>query len=400
MENPLISVVIPVYNAERFLREALDSLLAQTYTAWEAICVNDGSTDGSLPILREYAGHDTRFIVLDGPNGGYGKAMNRGLQTAKGVYTTIFEPDDALPAEAYQHMVDMGEKHHADIVKGDCTQFYDEGGRRVFNRQYRSLPNREFTLASYPRYAVAGIDTWCGLYRVDFLREYNILYQETPGASYQDTSFHFLTAAYARCICAIPEPTYLYRVDNPASSVHNVSAKAYAVMEEYRYIQEHLKKTPEIWERVKPIFHTAHICSNIWMYLRLEESRRRDFLKRFRSELLEMKDYGDSELMPELHGLANCLTSCSEENLQTAEKAFQDHERKAEATNILGVQKKISRYLLFFFIPILTCREKPRRDVWNLFGFIPLLVIRKAYSRKSIFLFGFIPLLMLREKKK
>lgn len=400
MNHPLISVVIPVYNAERFLREALDSLLSQSYTYWEAICVNDGSTDGSLSILKKYAARDSRFNVLDGPNGGYGKAMNRGLQAAKGEYTTIFEPDDALPPAAYEHMVEAAQKHQADIVKGDCTQFYEEKGKRIFNRQHRAMPEEVFSLATCPQYAIAGIDTWCGMYRMDLLKRHGIRYQETPGATYQDTSFHFLTAAYAQRIVAIPETTYLYRTDNSASSVHNVSGKAYAVMGEYHYIREHLEKNPEIWKSIQPIFLTAYICGNMWMYLRLNKEARLDFLKRYRKELIGMKDYGDSGLMPELHGLANCLTSCSEDNLGPAEQAFQEHERMVEERKHVGVQEKNTRYLLFFFIPILTCREKPRRDVWNLFGVIPLLVIRKAFSRKSIFLFGFIPLLMVRVKKK
>ncbi|MGN0820427.1 MAG: glycosyltransferase family 2 protein, partial [Akkermansia sp.] len=85
-QQPLISVIIPIYNAGEFLRPCLDSLLRQTFSEYEAILVNDGSTDNSLDVMREYAAKDDRFKVLDFPNGGYGKAMNRGMDAAHGLY--------------------------------------------------------------------------------------------------------------------------------------------------------------------------------------------------------------------------------------------------------------------------------------------------------------------------
>ena len=108
---PEISVVLPIYNAAAYLRPALDSLLAQSLSDWEAICVNDGSTDNSLEILREYAAMDRRFRILDGPNGGYGKAMNRGMDAAAGKYIAILEPDDELPRHAYRHLYASGETY-------------------------------------------------------------------------------------------------------------------------------------------------------------------------------------------------------------------------------------------------------------------------------------------------
>ena len=79
-----ISVVIPVYNAERFIRFALDSVVHQTYSDWECICVNDGSTDGSAAILDEYAANDKRFRVVHQANGGEGAARNAGMDLATG----------------------------------------------------------------------------------------------------------------------------------------------------------------------------------------------------------------------------------------------------------------------------------------------------------------------------
>ena len=83
---PKVSVVVPTYNVEKYLAECMDSLLGQTLQDMEFVCVNDGSTDSSLEILKQYAAKDDRVKILDGPNGGYGKAMNRGLDACTGEY--------------------------------------------------------------------------------------------------------------------------------------------------------------------------------------------------------------------------------------------------------------------------------------------------------------------------
>jgi len=92
----LISIVIPVYNVEAYLRKCFDSILSQTYSEFEAILINDGSTDGSLAICNEYAEKDNRFIVVNQPNKGVSAARNSGLSIAKGAYITFLDSDDTI----------------------------------------------------------------------------------------------------------------------------------------------------------------------------------------------------------------------------------------------------------------------------------------------------------------
>lgn len=111
-----ISVIIPVYNVEKYLRECLDSVLAQTFTDWEAICVNDDSPDGCPAILEEYAAKDDRFKIISQENGGQGKARNEGIKRAKGKYIYLMDSDDWLEPDTLKLCYETAEKHDLDMV--------------------------------------------------------------------------------------------------------------------------------------------------------------------------------------------------------------------------------------------------------------------------------------------
>ena len=103
--QPLVSVLVPICNVEKYLDECLSSLQNQTLKDIEIICINDGSTDSSLDIINEFASEDPRFVVIDKSNSGYGDSMNRGLESARGKYISILESDDFLDADALEFMV-------------------------------------------------------------------------------------------------------------------------------------------------------------------------------------------------------------------------------------------------------------------------------------------------------
>ena len=91
---PIVSVVVPIYNGERYLRDSLDSLLAQTFQDFEIICVNDGSTDSSESIINEYAERDSRVKIVNQTNGGVASARNAGIENAEGRYLLFCDDDD------------------------------------------------------------------------------------------------------------------------------------------------------------------------------------------------------------------------------------------------------------------------------------------------------------------
>ena len=284
---PAISVVIPVYNAAPFLREAMDSLLAQTCGDFEAIAVNDGSTDNSLEILQEYAARDSRIRILDGPNGGYGKAMNRGMDAATGKYMAILEPDDYLPREAYDVLLPQAEQHQLDVVRGTHCCFYEEGNQRKYGYVIRVVGQSEVICPR--KMGNKGFAhppaIWSSLYRLSFLRDNGIRFHESPGASYQDTGFVFQALAFAERCQEIDEPVYMYRTDNPNSSVNNLGKKKWMLLYEYQRLRENLEASPSIWESVKKQYYAHMVEGVVWVISQLTVSEGNELLPMFRGML-------------------------------------------------------------------------------------------------------------------
>ena len=129
-----VSVIIPVYNVEEYLEECMESVIHQTLKEIEILCVNDGSTDHSLQILEQYAKKDDRIRIISQKNGGYGKAMNQGLDAASGEYIGIVEPDDYVPLNMYEDLYRKAKEQNLDFVKADFYRFVtaENGNKELY----------------------------------------------------------------------------------------------------------------------------------------------------------------------------------------------------------------------------------------------------------------------------
>ena len=123
----LVSIIVPVYNVEAYLRECLDSIIAQTYTNLEVILVNDGSTDSSGQICNEYAAKDSRFMVIEKPNGGQSSARNAGMQAAKGEYVYFIDSDDWIQPDTISFCVQAMISANADFCFFNADSFTESG---------------------------------------------------------------------------------------------------------------------------------------------------------------------------------------------------------------------------------------------------------------------------------
>lgn len=238
-----VSVVIPVYNADRYLKECLDSVLQQTLTDIEVICVDDGSVDRSGEILDDYTKKDMRVKVFHNTNAGYGKAMNIGLTLAMGEYIGIVESDDRVLPEYYERLYTVAIENELDLIKTEPLFWWSNPDYKYkFHLQHmEAYFGKVLTGENRDVYFKFYMNTWSGIYRRQFLVENNIWHNETAGASYQDNGFWFLTMSYCNRGMWLDEAYYLYRQDNPGASVKDLN-KVMAMSKEYDYIADELCK--------------------------------------------------------------------------------------------------------------------------------------------------------------
>ncbi len=292
-----VSIIMPIYNVEPYLRESLDSITGQTLRDIEILCVNDGSTDHSLDIIKEYAAKDPRIVVLTGPNGGYGKAMNKGFDAATGEYIGILEPDDYVPETMYEDLYRIASENQLDLVKADFYRFRrdSESGDMEMTlfrlSQKKEDYNIVFNPSREPRTLIFRMNTWSGIYRREFLLEAGIRHHETPGASFQDNGFHLQTFAFAQRAMIVDTPYYRNRRDNPNSSVRN-TGKVNAINVEYDWIREVLMEHPATWERFKYDYWRQRFFNYAPTLRRIAPELRRGYLEKIRTELLEAKADG------------------------------------------------------------------------------------------------------------
>ena len=287
-EIPKVSVVVPVYNVSQYLRDALDSLIDQTLRNIEIICVNDGSTDDSLQILNEYCAKDSRIVIINKSNSGYGDTMNRGIERARGEYIGILEPDDFVSSDMFVTLYCVAKEKNLDLVKGDIIQFYGDGEARttkyitVANKD-RSYYHRVINVQEDFTPLYFTMNTWAGIYNREFLNRHGIRHNTTPGASYQDSGFWFQTFFWSQRIYFLNRPFYRYRQDNPNSSINNPN-KVYCVCDEYNFIAQIMDRYPKKKAYFLDIYVYRKYFSYKFALSKMGEKYKYAFLCRFSEE--------------------------------------------------------------------------------------------------------------------
>ena len=218
--DDLVSLVIPMYNVEKTLDECLSSLERQTHRALEIICVNDGSTDGTLAIAQAHAATDPRVRVIDKPNEGYGASCNRGIAEARGTWVAIVEPDDVAEPSCYEDLVACATAHGGaaavDVVKAPYwREFPGTDGlpeRVLCPYAHRVRPHAQpFAVGDGVELLLHHPAIWAALYRRTYLVEKSIRFVEVPGAGWADNPFLAETLLRTDRIAYTDRPGYVYR---------------------------------------------------------------------------------------------------------------------------------------------------------------------------------------------
>ena len=246
-----VSVIIPVYNVEKYLARCLDTVLAQSFDGdFEVICVNDGSTDFSPKILEAYAKSDSRIRVINRVNGGLSSARNVGMSVAKGDYFLFVDSDDWISTNTLEVLYKNATENNSDIVLfgyvkansdlspktflgvPECRQF------GVFNAE--TIP--ECILKLFP------VSAWSKFYKAEFLKNNNITFYEN--IIYEDVPFWAEVFTQANAISYVNEALYFYRENREGQITKQVGESVFDIVKCYESVEVAYKKR-NLWEKYK-----------------------------------------------------------------------------------------------------------------------------------------------------
>ena len=246
--QPMVSIIVPIYNAEQYLRRCVDSILNQEYTDYELLLVNDGSTDASGDICEEYGDQDPRVIVIQKENTGVSDSRNRALDRARGKYLQFLDSDDWITPDATRLFVRAAEEYGCDMVISD---FYRVVGERLSPKgdieEEGVLTREEFAahMMENPADFYYGV-LWNKLYRRDIVEEHK-LRMDTDISWCEDFMFNLEYIRYAKVFYALHAPIYYYvkRKGSLASQGINISKTVKMKLNVFEYYNNFYKHVLE-----------------------------------------------------------------------------------------------------------------------------------------------------------
>lgn len=309
--QPKISIIMPLLNSMDYLEECLDSVIRQTLGELEIICVDAGSTDGTIEFIENYARYDRRITLLHSDKKSYGHQVNMGIRNAHGEYMAIVESDDYILPDMYETLYNVATRIQVDFVKCDFTRFYGEKETRTYTPAHVLNNSRRYCTVGNPQKDLYWFSTYVlitpAIYSLQFIRDNHIQLNETPGASYQDNGFWFQVLMHAERIWFHPESFYMLRRDNPNSSVKSKS-KVYAMCVEYDFIYSLFSNNKELVKKYGPVCAKLRMDNYNFTLDRIADEYKLDFLFKYAQDfraILKRKelhgelfsDYGWNTLM-------------------------------------------------------------------------------------------------------
>lgn len=292
--RPKVSIVVPIYNVEKYLNECVDSILSQTLTDVEVILVDDGSPDNCGKIIDEYAKKDSRVIPVHQKNSGYSAAVNKGIDMARGEYVGIIESDDWIESDMYKALYDDAKKNDADVTK---SLFYyynptlEEEYRDVIWKNpcqvdLRYAPNHPFTAVEWPKIVGFHASIWSSIYRADFIKKIKI--PETAGASYQDFPFMIEVMTKAKRITVVKKAFLHWRNEPQQGNSTSASGKKLLLMVKNNETCLKILKKSGQYEKLKEAFFAHVVWANTGFYYRVGRENQAEYYKRFRKLLMNI----------------------------------------------------------------------------------------------------------------
>lgn len=342
IESIKVSVIVPVYNVAPYLRQCMDSIVGQTLREIEIICIDDGSTDDSPAILREYAALDARVTILPQENQGVSAARNHGLSVAQGEYVIFWDSDDWFELDALELLYSIASERRADMVICNAQDFDNSTGLDLGHNYIRKpYPETDvFCARDCPDriFDISGMNSWNRLVRRQLLLENDIRYPALP--LIEDSVVTMLELLLAERITLCTKRLIHYRVNRPGSLMMDYSRRANGMIDGctqcYRQLSERgLLADPAIFrsflDKVAGLYmYTFSFYSDFAQY---SEYYRRMLCSP--DSLLQMWDPG-WEPMPDIAKYREAKELSPEEYLfrQLREKTQLDKERRTRIRDL------------------------------------------------------------------
>lgn len=295
-DSPLISIIVPVYNIEKYLPKCLDSLLYQTLKNIEIICINDGSTDNSLKILEEYAARDKRIKVINQPNQGVSFARNNGINIAKGKYITFVDGDDWLELDACKRIYTQIENDNSDVI---LYGHYDVFGNK--KKPYKLSKDCKKTLLkyddinSYVKEIIYVPVIACGkLYKGDFILNNNLEFPIGIKQS-EDHIFWYNVLSFKPQLSILDKSYYNYRNIRCGSSMENLDI----AISQYNEAESILRQTnlyKSASKGTKMLLDDRNLNFFCWMWMK-HKDKREDLIPIIEQRIKGLPNYRNCKLM-------------------------------------------------------------------------------------------------------
>lgn len=259
IDQPLVSVIVPAYNCENYIVRCVRSILDQTLTDLELICVDDGSTDNTLALLQDLAQHDCRMRVISQANASDGAARNAGIDIASGRYLSFVDADDYIDRTMLKKMVESACRGNCDIVICGVSSFDTLTGKDTlvpWGCNWRAFPRGTFSAQDNPDEIFRSFQNWPWnkLFLSDFIKTEGLRFDEILRSA--DLFFVVCALASAKRIRCVPEVLYHYRTNNPSS---NIATSGKAPLDFY----ETLKRS-RAWMQARGVYDTVARAFRNW----------------------------------------------------------------------------------------------------------------------------------------
>lgn len=327
-----VSIIIPMLNVAKYIGECLSSVVNSTMKEIEIICVDAGSTDGTIDILNDYSECDNRIRIIKSQRKSYGEQVNIGIKNAKGRYIGFVDGDDFVDTNMWKKLYDTAELNDfPDYVKADHDMFINIQGERVykkvstFDEIKKQYYNRVLNPKNIPHLLVIDTYMWKGIYKKEFLDNNHIVLNCSEGAAYQDCGFLFQTINSANRVVYIPDSLYRYRRDNENASIYDYRGIEY-VYQEFKYIYEIASKYKNVNSEV---FFNYYKRYYKMLEFRIEFATRNHLkyeavkvlLEKIREDFIE--GYRNNQIRREYFTQAQWINVC--QLIESAEKYYEYH---------------------------------------------------------------------------